>query len=187
MKNWKLYLKTVLWIIFTLTGSLLIAMKMKYDQTGKTFIPETILVTGTIFLMALLMTLVVRYFIKKGERVPYDRAVKKVIPALVIFYVTAYLAAYFSVSFGVFIWFLIKGRDVHEYFPQLFKYELVGISNGKILIWLMVFTIVFFYVLWQKSVKKEQKLREENLKYKYQNLKAQVNPHFLFNSLNTLS
>ena len=30
-------------------------------------------------------------------------------------------------------------------------------------------------------------MREENLKYKYQNLKSQVNPHFLFNSLNTLS
>ncbi len=30
-------------------------------------------------------------------------------------------------------------------------------------------------------------MREENLIYKYQTLKKQVNPHFLFNSLNTLS
>ena len=145
MKSKKRYIKAVLFVFFTLIGSLLIAMKMKYDQMGKAFVPETAMVTGTIFLMASIMTLVVRYFIKKGESVPYEKAIKKVIPALVIFYVTAYLAAYFSVSLGVFVWFLIKGRNLHEFFPQLFGYELVGIKNGNLFVWLMVFTIVFFY------------------------------------------
>jgi LytS/YehU family sensor histidine kinase len=37
------------------------------------------------------------------------------------------------------------------------------------------------------STKKEQALHEENLKFRYQTLKSQVNPHFLFNSFNTLS
>ena len=187
MNNSKKYTKIILSFLFTLSASLLLAMKMKYDQTGKAFVPETALVTGTIFLLAAIMMLVARYFIKKGETMPYNEAVKKVIPAIILFYIIAYLAAYFSVSFGVFVWFLIKGRDLHEYFPQLFKYELGGIKNGKLLGWLLFFTVAFFYALWQKSLKKEQKLREENLKYKYQNLKSQINPHFLFNSLNTLS
>ncbi len=72
------------------------------------------------------------------------------------------------------------------FLTQLFKYEL-SYANRNLLIWLWAFSIVFFYILWRKSSRKEQSLREENLKYRYQTLKSQVNPHFLFNSLNTLS
>ena len=36
-------------------------------------------------------------------------------------------------------------------------------------------------------LKREQKLREENLIFQNETLKNQVNPHFLFNSLNTIS
>jgi LytS/YehU family sensor histidine kinase len=47
--------------------------------------------------------------------------------------------------------------------------------------------VIFGFLLWQTSLRREQKLREENLIFQNQTLKAQVNPHFLFNSLNTLS
>lgn len=40
---------------------------------------------------------------------------------------------------------------------------------------------------WNNALKREQKLREEKLVFQYETLKNQVNPHFLFNSLNTLS
>lgn len=36
-------------------------------------------------------------------------------------------------------------------------------------------------------MKRERKLRGENLIFQHETLKSQVNPHFLFNSLNTLS
>ena len=52
---------------------------------------------------------------------------------------------------------------------------------------LFVCCIVFFYVTWRQAIEREQKLREENLRYRYRTLKTQINPHFLFNSLNTLS
>ncbi len=47
--------------------------------------------------------------------------------------------------------------------------------------------VFFFYVQWSDSLKREQKLTQEKLIFQYQTLKNQVNPHFLFNSLNTLS
>ena len=47
--------------------------------------------------------------------------------------------------------------------------------------------IVLITVLWQDALKREQKLREENLIFQNETLKNQVNPHFLFNSLNTIS
>ena len=40
---------------------------------------------------------------------------------------------------------------------------------------------------WIKSIEKNEELKRENLLAKYEALKNQVNPHFLFNNLNTLS
>jgi LytS/YehU family sensor histidine kinase len=48
-------------------------------------------------------------------------------------------------------------------------------------------TAVFIFIQWQDALKSVQKLREENLIFQNETLKNQVNPHFLFNSLNTLS
>jgi sensor histidine kinase YesM len=40
---------------------------------------------------------------------------------------------------------------------------------------------------WIKAIEKNEELKRENLLARYEALKNQVNPHFLFNSLNTLS
>jgi hypothetical protein len=53
-------------------------------------------------------------------------------------------------------------------------------------------TISIFYSTdltkyWIKSIENNEELKRENLIAKYDALKNQVNPHFLFNSLNTLS
>src|SRR4030043_2135004 len=40
---------------------------------------------------------------------------------------------------------------------------------------------------WQESIEANEELKRENLLATYEALKNQVNPHFLFNSLNTLS
>lgn len=45
----------------------------------------------------------------------------------------------------------------------------------------------FFFSLWKMSLIKEQKLLAENAKARYEVLKHQINPHFLFNSFNILS
>jgi two-component system LytT family sensor kinase len=47
--------------------------------------------------------------------------------------------------------------------------------------------VIFVFIQWQDALKREQKLREEKLIFQNETLKNQVNPHFLFNSLNTLS
>ncbi|MBN1180988.1 MAG: histidine kinase [Bacteroidales bacterium] len=53
------------------------------------------------------------------------------------------------------------------------------------------FTAIYYSkylaIYWGKSIKQEEQLEKENLKAKYEALKNQVNPHFLFNSLNTLT
>jgi len=50
-----------------------------------------------------------------------------------------------------------------------------------------VFYSTYLTKYWKKSIEKNEELKRENLLAKYEALKNQVNPHFLFNSLNTLS
>lgn len=44
-----------------------------------------------------------------------------------------------------------------------------------------------FFRQWKASLVEAERLQKESLRTQYEALKAQVNPHFLFNSLNTLS
>ncbi|HEY4788790.1 MAG TPA: sensor histidine kinase [Bacteroidales bacterium] len=55
------------------------------------------------------------------------------------------------------------------------------------LIVLYFYSSVFITNNWIKSIEKNEELKRENLLAKYEALKNQVNPHFLFNNLNTLS
>jgi len=58
-----------------------------------------------------------------------------------------------------------------------------------ILITFLIVTIheaVFFYRQWKLNFSKSISLEKDNLEARYNALKAQVNPHFLFNSLNSL-
>ena len=50
-----------------------------------------------------------------------------------------------------------------------------------------VFTSIGFLESWQGSKLEAEKLKAEMMTYKYESLRNQINPHFLFNSFNVLS
>lgn len=50
-----------------------------------------------------------------------------------------------------------------------------------------IYETIFFYTKLQKSITEKEQLERENIKSQLEGLKNQVNPHFLFNSLNTLT
>lgn len=54
-------------------------------------------------------------------------------------------------------------------------------------IFMSLFTTRSWLLEWKKSANEAEKLRTEMLASQYQSLKDQLNPHFLFNSLNVLS
>jgi two-component system, LytTR family, sensor kinase len=51
----------------------------------------------------------------------------------------------------------------------------------------LIFTAIGFFRAWKKAVVKAEKLNVEMMAYKYESLRNQINPHFLFNSFNVLS
>lgn len=112
--------------------------------------------------------------------------VKKSIGRLILFFGLAFvISTIFYVSVMVIV-ALINGQDLQQLFADMIKYEakgfLIGTGSGY-----LIGTLIFFYFQWIDALKREQKLKEEKLIFQYETLKNQVNPHFLFNSLNTLS
>lgn len=51
----------------------------------------------------------------------------------------------------------------------------------------LIFTAIGFFRAWKRSKESEEQLKTEMLAYRYESLRNQINPHFLFNSFNVLS
>jgi len=111
---------------------------------------------------------------------------KQTIVRLLLFYATVLLIA-FLFFLGLYLFYFLR-NDVafSEFLPSLLHMEMkpfliataIGFALGA---------LFFFYTQWTDALKRMQKLKEEKLIFQYETLKSQVNPHFLFNSLNTLS
>jgi hypothetical protein len=168
--------------IFSLVFSLL----FKWGHTGNPFKAETLMYGIIIFLNTLIVGSVAYRSFRNYSKKPANQVKKNILPSFLLFVLFALVVSLSLVSIGVYSFYLIKGLDTTYFLKQLFQVELSS-AIKQFSIWILIGSALFFCIIWRKAIDREQKLREENLKYKYQNLKSQVNPHFLFNSLNTLS
>lgn len=76
-----------------------------------------------------------------------------------------------------------------ELFPfkwEMFIYHL-GIATILGIMVEALYEGSYFLSEWKKALSKAERLEKENVRAKYEALKNQVNPHFLFNSMNTLA
>ena len=178
--------KKVLGFTAALIFSIVFSLLFKWGQTGNPFKAETIMYGIVFFLNILIMGSIAYSSFRKYSNKPAHQIKKNILPSFLLFVILTLLVSLSLVSIGVYAFYLIKGLDTTNFLTQLFQVELSG-AIRQFSIWILLGSAFFFYIIWRKAIEREQKLREENLKYKYQNLKSQVNPHFLFNSLNTLS
>ena len=86
------------------------------------------------------------------------------------------------------VWFhFTQGREFFEVFQHTF---FIWIMATELIIGMVIYLIILssrFAKKMREFYMESQKDKEEIDKYKYATLKNQVNPHFLFNSLNVLS
>ncbi|MBE3085647.1 MAG: histidine kinase [Bacteroidetes bacterium] len=173
----------ITFLIFSFLVTVIIALTGKYDATPSFSFSVLIMLFAQLEVFIYLGT---RLFADLNFDISPGEITRIVLVRFLIF-----LAACLLVSMILFIllqyaglW--IKGEDlskvvynfIHYGIRVWFKSTITGLSVGG---------IIFIVLLWQTSLKREQKLREENLIFQNETLKNQINPHFLFNSLNTLS
>jgi hypothetical protein len=184
-------------------------MKVKLCQNKEKFY-DTMIVLSGIFLLGVILPIVVgiitnisfslilenvffstigtttlwlgcRYIITKlWEKLPFEKyPIKHIV--LEIFFI----ALYNFVVVGIL--FLIGAIVLTDASSE--KYFFFDIYTSCVIISLVISFIhegVFLYIMWMRSEKRSQELEKESLLSQFETLKNQVNPHFLFNSFNTL-
>jgi hypothetical protein len=98
------------------------------------------------------------------------------------------LIIYSAIAFYViqFLFFyLVQGRLPEVTWRWMLGYVIYPMGISFVIT--LVFTAIAFFNAWRTSVLNAEKLKTEMMAYKYETLRNQINPHFLFNSFNVLS
>ena len=111
-----------------------------------------------------------------------ETPVKKVLVQIVVFLPYSIFAYILVHSLNFYIWQGILPIQSWNYIVGSIPFT-VSIS----LFISLVCTAFGFFFAWKNSVIQAEKLKTEMMAYKYESLRNQINPHFLFNSLNVLS
>lgn len=100
-----------------------------------------------------------------------------------------YMVYAFVVSFViVFLFTWLDGQFVElDQIPWGGILDFTFVPMKIALVFMAIFTSRSWLMEWRKSAIEAEQLRSEKLASQYQSLKDQLNPHFLFNSLNALS
>lgn len=173
------------WIIIAiLLPPVVIAMNFfifgtRYFTEGGIFWLSTFITAIIAFISWLLQIVVAIHLQRKYPR--YSDTIKRLTIALSLYILLT------SFTISIVFW-------AYDY-VHFFNYNL----NWKRFIWALITGILVdvlaasfheaaaFYERWKKATVLAEQLKRENLQTQLDSLKAQVNPHFLFNSLNSLS
>jgi sensor histidine kinase YesM len=104
--------------------------------------------------------------------------VKRLLAGMVMMIVVTLVAVYIAVG----LYYVLLGIDVSEDLAQII-YISLAIST---VISMFLHGRSFLYS-WRQEAVNAERLLQEGLKSQFESLKSQVNPHFLFNSLNALT
>jgi two-component system LytT family sensor kinase len=103
----------------------------------------------------------------------------------------SYTGLAFMVLSGLFLtiytWFFIRFRPfgsqlTYQTVPSVFTFDLMAV-----ILLVGIYETSYSLSRWQQYQMNKEKLKKENLRGQLQGLRSQVSPHFLFNSLNSLS
>ncbi|MEO1517873.1 MAG: histidine kinase [Bacteroidota bacterium] len=109
----------------------------------------------------------------------FEDSVRRIILQIVIVLVYAFFVGRIMQFFLMPLFCLIKDEDQHN---------LTGAAGvyGIIFLMLAIYEAIYFYYQLKLSIQEREEAKQAQLRSELEGLRNQVNPHFLFNSLNTL-
>jgi two-component system LytT family sensor kinase len=169
-----------------LLGSFFITMFFTLIWKGR-LVDESfwMLIIINIIQLEIFMWIALKIFTSKEVK-PSKSYRNAMLKRLLKFYLIVLIIATAILFTTIFITMSLGNQSFNDVVQHFFRQELRGFLISM-LIGISIGSLLFFFMEWNSSLKREQKLREEKLIFQYETLKNQVNPHFLFNSLNTLS
>jgi two-component system, LytTR family, sensor kinase len=169
-----------------ITGSVLATACFNLLRGGDIYNPEFIQIFFLLFIQFEIYIWLGERFFNISRKSSTGEYLRKVIIRLAIYYLIVLLISSVIIILYTYLIHIIHGWPAENVMAGIVKNQskgfIAGFTGG-----VLFGTMVFFYFQWLDALKREQKLREEKLKFQYETLKNQVRPHFLFNSLNTLS
>lgn len=91
------------------------------------------------------------------------------------------------ISFVVFIMVFMYRDQSYSGFIAESGWFMVKTAIIFLTLSMLITNAIVFFVNWRKSVIVQEQMKREQLTLQYETLKSQVNPHFLFNSLNSVT
>lgn len=150
-----------------------------YFDSFRHFLLPALISTAIIFVVYILCSMVATIMLNRFPK--YSQTLKRIGIELLLF--VAIMAAAVTVLFFGYDYIGIEGLPVKsENYPWVL---IVGAACN-----LMATSFnegAAFFEKWREVVDEADQLKRENLQSQLEGLKGQVNPHFLFNSLNSLS
>jgi len=118
-----------------------------------------------------------------NKNMPWDKnGVKRILPEVLVIF------TYTTLAQIVIVW-LFSGTVLYDYqkaTPAIY-FDNVLFGNTITLIVVAIIEGVYLFRRWKESIVHAEKLKSESIKSQFDSLKAQLDPHFMFNSLNVLS
>nr|MBI1229494.1 hypothetical protein [Cytophagales bacterium] len=109
----------------------------------------------------------------------YEQSSKRIV-------IQAIMALIYTVSIGLLVSFVLQQIGLVTEEPG---YYLSAILQGLVITTIIsvIYEAAYYFQLWKESLLEGERLKKNEARLQFESLKNQVNPHFLFNSLNTLS
>ncbi|MCE4063507.1 histidine kinase [Chryseobacterium gleum] len=142
------------------------------------FLLQFVLIYPIVLVMTLLDYLLIRLI---NELTPMHTSMYRHASSLFVSNILLCILLYFAFNFIVTEIFDLGIRQSLSY-----KSGLILNITANLPI-LLVLDLLFYFQAERKAIKASEKAKHDMLMYQYNALRAQVNPHFLFNSLNVLS
>jgi len=164
--------------IYAYTLSLLVSIFIDYisfnqELNGVAVFSYFVANSASFFLLTFINLFIVRFFNRKYKK---RENIRRIVFEL--------LAAIIAVNL---VSQIINNIEVFGTFSAFLPLEYIIINSVENIIIITLLELVYAFIKNKEDNIRIQKLQIENEKFKYNQLKNQINPHFLFNSFNVLN